>query len=184
MNLYNNSMPVGSVVAFAGNIDEMEPAQPFYTNPTWFGWLVCDGRSLRIVKYPHLFVTIGFLYGGDKESGEFNLPDYRGMFLRAIGSDEASTEDRKAAIHGEENGVGSTQDCALQSHKHEYNMPVGATPGEVGSAFASIEQNLTSEPKPASSQEVKISNQETRPRNVFVHYLIKAYLDPYYPTFY
>lgn len=175
-------MPVGSVVAFAGKVDSMESVEVFCTDPTWFGWLVCDGRSLRIVEYPHLFVAIGFLYGGDKESGEFNLPDYRGMFLRAIGSDEASTENRKPATNGEENDVGSTQDCALQSHKHEYSKPIGATPGEGGSAFAAIENDLTSEPKPSSTQEIKISNIETRPRNIFVHYLIKAYLDPYCPS--
>lgn len=47
------------------------------------GWLVCDGRSLSIEDYPQLFSAIGTAYGGGE--GTFNLPDFKGRVMGAVG---------------------------------------------------------------------------------------------------
>ena len=44
------------------------------------GWLACDGSSVSTTTYANLFAVIGYVYGGS--GANFNLPDYRAMFLR------------------------------------------------------------------------------------------------------
>ncbi|MGX9697259.1 phage tail protein [Janthinobacterium lividum] len=64
--------PVGTVIAFAG-------ATAGATIEAW-GWMLCDGRMLDSASYPELYAALGYLYGGS--AGQFQLPDYRGCFLR------------------------------------------------------------------------------------------------------
>lgn len=45
------------------------------------GFLWCDGSSLLRASYPKLFSVIGTSFGS-KDSLSFNLPDFRGQFLR------------------------------------------------------------------------------------------------------
>lgn len=56
-------VPTGVIMEFAG----VEPPK---------GWLICDGRQLRISDYPALYSVIGNRYGG--AGGMFALPDHRG----------------------------------------------------------------------------------------------------------
>ncbi|KQB42577.1 tail fiber protein [Flavobacterium aquidurense] len=174
-NLFPISCPVGSIIAFAGKIgNSSDSNEPFTTQPIEaFGWMVCDGSALNASQYPELYVVLGNLYGGSGNT--FNLPDLRGQFLRGIGEDNASTENRTAAPNGEVNGVGSTQTDALQTHVHTYDEPAGAAPGDSGPAFAAIKPDvLTGIPTNEPSQPtVKVSQFESRPTNVFVNYLIK-----------
>ena len=46
------------------------------------GSLVCDGRLLSRTTYADLFARIGTTYGAGDGSTTFQLPDYRGEFLR------------------------------------------------------------------------------------------------------
>ncbi|MCT4636696.1 MAG: phage tail protein [Bacteroidales bacterium] len=175
-NTINGSAPpVGSITAYAGRIDDSCPDENFNTTPieAW-GWIVCDGRKLNVIDYPELFAVLGYLYGGS--DGEFNIPDLRGMFLRGIGTDEASTESREKAPGGKDNQIGSVQQCAMQKHKHQYKKPVGVMPGKSGSAFASTQDDLTSDPTDNLKSvpgKIKVSDYETRPVNMFVNYIIK-----------
>lgn len=178
INLFPISSPVGSIIAFAGKIgkpSDSQPNEPFTTQPIEaFGWMVCDGSALNASQYPELYAVLGNLYGGS--GGTFNLPDLRGQFLRGIGEDKASTENRTAAPNGDVNGVGSTQTDALQTHVHPYNEPTGAGPGNSGPAFAAVNPKaLTGTPTdgPAQQPAVNVSQFETRPTNVFINYLIK-----------
>lgn len=41
------------------------------------GWLMCDGRKLKVSEYPELFALIGAAYGGDGRT-TFAVPDLRG----------------------------------------------------------------------------------------------------------
>lgn len=74
--------PVGTVVAYAGEVDaNFEELQ---------GWLLCDGRPLSAAgTYQYLSLALGTTYGdgrdeGGNQVGDFNLPDYRGYFLRGV----------------------------------------------------------------------------------------------------
>src|SRR4051794_10854381 len=66
------------------------------------GWIVCNGSPLSSAEYPELYRTIGITHGGGynrdgtKATGsDFNVPDYRGVFLR--GSD---TKDHSGTFAG------------------------------------------------------------------------------------
>lgn len=49
---------------------------------TFTGWLACDGSAVSRTSYADLFDGIGTLYGAGDGSTTFNLPDFRGQFLR------------------------------------------------------------------------------------------------------
>ncbi|CAL2084894.1 Collar domain-containing protein [Tenacibaculum sp. 190524A02b] len=182
-SLYNITTPVGTVIAFAGNIDSYKNIQntttPFVTSPIEaYGWMLCDGTALKAANYPELYAAIGKLYGSSGSGNDlcFNLPDLRGQFLRGIGTDTASIENRIAPPGGTKTGVGSIQKDALQTHQHTYTKPTGApAPGESSEGTSTVNTNAytgvpTSENDPSS---VRVSQYETRPVNTFINYLIK-----------
>ena len=47
--------------------------------------LMCDGSEISRETYSELFAAIGTTYGEGDGSTTFNIPDYRGAFLRCIG---------------------------------------------------------------------------------------------------
>ncbi len=104
-------VPAGLVMAYAG---ELPPA----------GWVVCDGSEVSRTDYPELFAAIGTAHGEGDGTTTFNLPDYRGLFLRGVDAGAGRDSDvdaRTAPNTGGNTGdaVGSVQDDQLQSHKHE-----------------------------------------------------------------
>lgn len=177
------SIPVGTVVAFAGKIASSPSILPseYTTSIEAFGWMVCDGRQLLVSEYPELFAVLGYLYGG--EGGMFNIPDYRGFFLRGVDGDANNDPDKsnRKYVKNKNNsapydGVGSTQDDALQTHQHIYSVGSPST-GQGSPASAAptpATQDLTSKPTDSvlPPGNVRISA-ETRPKNIAVHYIIK-----------
>jgi microcystin-dependent protein len=183
-------VPVGAVIAFAGQIGPaVPPSSPPALQPdsgtsppaavtvsieSW-GWTACDGRSLDANQYPELFAALGYLYGGSGST--FNLPDYGGIFLRGIDSGQGADPDRAkrmAAPGGLAEGVGSLQDCAFQQHEHQYlgaSLAGAAAQGDQSSATTSKENYTTG--GGAYPSDVKTSKTETRPVNVYVNYIIK-----------
>ncbi|MDO6708351.1 phage tail protein [Photobacterium sp. 1_MG-2023] len=171
-------MPVGSVIAFAGEISQ-QPG-PHQTNLMMFDWLLCDGTLVNIAQYPELFGALGVRYGGNESQGQFQLPDYQGTFLRGVDSQNkqsGSTENRTAPAGGNASEVGSTQDYAMREHQHNYQFrQTGtATPTDPPTAFTlsatTLAKQTTDHPDVAA---VNVSSNETRPVNTFVYWLIKA----------
>tara|TARA_B100000609_G_C17216239_1_gene436852 strand:- start:289 stop:1209 length:921 start_codon:yes stop_codon:yes gene_type:complete len=74
-------VPVGSVMAYAG---------PKSSVPK--GWLPCDGKERSRTKYEALYKVIGTTHGHGNKRTTFNVPDYRGYFLRGV--DEGTGRDR------------------------------------------------------------------------------------------
>jgi microcystin-dependent protein len=173
--IMGGAMPVGSVIAFAGEI-RTSGDRPHETNLPMFNWLKCDGSSLEVAQYPELFSALGYRYGGSGQ--KFNLPDLRGEFLRGVDEGDprkGSLDNRKGARNGEKNGVGSTQGSALEAHVHGYQKPKKVVPviAEPGASTTQIPlvPAETSDPKKCS-----VSQYETRPVNTFVYWLIKTKL--------
>ncbi|KRD48208.1 rhizosphere induced protein RhiB [Acidovorax sp. Root275] len=184
-------LPVGSVTAFAGTLGLPDSASPpatvsptaYTSNPleAW-GWMVCDGRSLACVDYPELFAVLGYVYGGADDN--FNIPDYRGYFLRGIGTGTRNDPDigqrsKPPGGQGASDGVGSVQPFAVQTHEHTYNSaPAPSAPSPSGTAAGA--PSVTSTPTKGGpvtgagqAPPVQVSLNETRPLNVYVNYLIK-----------
>ncbi len=65
---------IGMIMGFAGSQDRIPE-----------DWLPCDGRALpRTGTYAALFAAIGTLHGRGDGATTFNLPDFRGYFLRGV----------------------------------------------------------------------------------------------------
>lgn len=188
-------LPVGSVVAFAGNLGSPAsiPAEgsgnvPLTSSPpqtcvtdnleAW-GWMLCDGRRLHCGLYPLLFAVLGYQYGGNAKY--FNIPDYRGYFLRGLngGSDkDPGADTRKPPPGGKGPGeVGSTQPDSLKFHRHQYGTaPSPAAPSNTGQADGATTSTLayTVGTYPAEDSHVSdVNAEETRPINIYVNYIIK-----------
>ena len=52
-------------------------------------WLLCDGQAVSRTAYAELFELIGTKFGTGDGTTTFNVPDYRGKFLRGLGGDAA-----------------------------------------------------------------------------------------------
>lgn len=53
-------------------------------------WFLCDGQAISRVTYSDLFALIGTNFGAGDGTTTFNLPDYRGKFLRGLGGNSAA----------------------------------------------------------------------------------------------
>ena len=113
-------VPPGTVIAFAG------PIVPD-------GRLLADGSVLdREGDFSRLYAAIGTAHGDGDGATTFNLPDYRGMFLRGVdhgaGVDPDSDNRGSAQIGGNENDrVGSVQGDTVPEHRHGMSHHHGMT---------------------------------------------------------
>lgn len=114
LNQTKDAIPTGAIFTF-----------PMNTIPD--GYLICDGSAVSRTTYADLFIVLGTTYGNGDGSSTFNLPDYRGKFLRALddGSgndpDAASRQDRGDGSTGD--SVGTTQGNAMKNHLHQIDPP-------------------------------------------------------------
>jgi len=170
-------LPVGTILAFAG---------PASTLPEAGGWLLCDGRELAATQHPELHAVLGTAWGGGRNSGTFLIPDLRGRFLRGV--NYAATGDfrdpdrdqRGTSGPGGNSGneVGTLQEDAAGPHQHPLSGVADAV-GQGGGAewvrfhaskvpdeTAAVLSNTWSIQPPGPA--------ETRPRNVYVNWIIRA----------
>jgi hypothetical protein len=157
-----NGTPVGSVMAYMGT-----------TAPP--GWLLCDGSVVSQTQYAALFAVIGTASGAGTNSTTFNLPDMRGVFLRGVNGSRSDAyadpgDGRTSAYPGGNTGgnVGSYQADMFASHSHILPWGYGyfAPPGggyQMGIINAGF-NGFATNPQGGT---------ETRPKNVYVNYIIK-----------
>ncbi len=124
------------------------------------GWLVCNGAAVSRSNYAALFAAIGTTHGTGDGSSTFNLPDYRGYFLRGLGGVDPDVATRT---------LGSIQTDDFKSHAHTANGAIWGTSSPVfyfssGSTVHYGRQGGTTE---------GTGGTETRPKNRAVVYCIK-----------
>ena len=173
--------PVGTVVPYAGELDAGFLHQQ--------SWRYCDGSALCKSAYPELYLAIGDTYGNAPSESEFLLPDYRGLFHRGLDTTDRPGGPRDPGIAsrtnqaGETNaGVGSLQDDAFEEHEHTYTpnrnleAPVvtdGAPVENLSLATKATTTAVACTPNAAEGSD-SCYGAETRPKNMYVYYLIKA----------
>ncbi|HXT90178.1 MAG TPA: phage tail protein [Trebonia sp.] len=176
---------VGTIVPYASEPDAGDLHRQ--------GWLACDGRQLSRADYAQLFAVIGTLHGAGDGVRTFNLPDYRGWFLRGVdhgaGRDPGAA-DRPPAAPGGHSGdqCGSKQGYATAMpkeafelsedglHTHEApHVPTGYSSYDiVGSHQAVWNENSASTHEGGEHRhELGGGDPESRPLNAYVRYLIK-----------
>lgn len=195
----NTVMPAGAVLPYAGSA-----ASP----PT--GYLTCDGSAVSRTTYATLYAAIGVLHGQGDGSTTFNLPDYRGRFLRGsdnMGTGAASRDpdagSRTAMNTGGATGatVGSIQadatavngmSVADSGHQHfvvadenntlaksSSNYVAGTRTGSGGAIDYDLRATNTAanvglSSSTSASVSLSTSDNETRPLNANVNYIIKT----------
>lgn len=154
-----NYMPIGTVVSYAGA-----------TTP--IGWLLCDGRTIEEHEYPDLYRVLG--------SGV--LPDLRGEFVRGLDNGRGLDGGRV---------LGSEQGDAINLNDRVFNT-YDRKAGDGGSYQGENQRFLISgycfdkiDVKPSNNlighsygnDDILNPNQpqETRPKNVALNYIIKAF---------
>lgn len=155
-----NIVPVGTVIAYAGT-----------TAPP--GWLLCNGASLLRADYPELFGVIQ-TNSGAADGTHFNLPDYRGVFLRGAAQTSPNDPDRASRVAAAPGGaigdnVGSFQPDAIKRHTHT----LGSTTLCAGSTCTATMLTSPTQGSTESGDTNLAGAAETRPKNVAVNYLIK-----------
>lgn len=147
-------VPAGAIMAFA---TEEAPA----------GWLECNGAAVSRTEKAALFAAIGVMYGNGDGATTFNIPDYRGRFLRGldhgagVDPDAADRSDRGDGTDGDHVGTGQADEFKRHTHDAMMDIYPGPVPGkrELNS--------FTTAPTSATG------GNETRPVNISVLYCIK-----------
>lgn len=145
-------IPAGMVISHAAS-----------TVPT--GWLECNGAEVSRTTYAALFAAIDTAFGVGNGSTTFNLPDFRGEFLR--GWDHGRGADPDAATRTGGDTVGSTQTDQLKSHNHGFKY---SSTGGSGGAVTWLKDTG---PNTDTTAILAAGGSETRPRNVAVMFCIK-----------
>ena len=157
-------MPVGSIIPYGGT-----------AAPT--GWLLCDGSAVSRTTYADLHTAIGTAYGYGDNSTTFNVPDLRGMFLRGATNDASKDPDyssRTALKTGGNTGssVGSYEADQFVSHSHTTSSSYAYTYSSPGNGIKDWDGGGSY--RLSSSNVINATGgNETRPKNVYVNYIIK-----------
>ena len=159
--------PPGSVIAYMGTVAPN-------------GWLICDGSLVSRAQYPSLFGIIGTSCGAGDGATTFNLPDMRGIFLRGANGtrndkyfDPDALTLRTNIYYGGNfgNSVGSYQLDMFASHVHTTQYPYLGQDGDHLTAQGG--QGAWGGSCGFESQVNATGGNETRPKNIYVNYIIK-----------
>lgn len=159
---------------------------PFATAAAPAGWVVADGSAISRATYARLFAAIGTMYGPGDGVATFNLPDYRGQFLRGVTGTTANDPDATTRTNRGDgttgNNVGTKQQDEFNSHNHELKTSSGGAGVHITLADSPLndgvgwEQTAANAIPFAGAPPAITYNQggnETRPVNVYVLYCIK-----------
>jgi microcystin-dependent protein len=160
--LLGTIVPVGTVVPFAGSLTSSIPE----------GWILCNGIAISRSVYSDLFQKIGTSHGYGDQLTTFNLPDYRGRFLRGVAN--GSLNDPERAIRGAMalggavgDRVGSVQGDEFRSHTHEQ---AGRNQADFNNPTRGFFADGVT---PTGAFTLNSGGSETRPKNAYVNYIIK-----------
>lgn len=169
-------VPVGTIVAYAG---------PISTIPV--GWLVCDGASISRTLSATLFSAIGTSWGNGDGSTTFNLPDLSGRFLRGVDKDATGTpiaiprdpdRDGRTATNaggntGNNVGTLETDEFAAHTHNAASNQSFLLVRVSQNPLPTTNAGGMGATP-PVSPITASSGGNETRPKNAYVIWIIKA----------
>ena len=133
----------------------------------FLGFLLCDGAELSRTDYAALFAKIGTTFGeGDGET-TFNLPDYRGYFLRGLGGDSeadfaTAQEDAIRNITGYFDGNVNDYSSSKSGVFYVYNTAANGADGTQGGGLIGFD-----------ASRVVPTAKENRPINKAINYFIK-----------
>lgn len=161
----SDGMPIGSIIMWGG-----------IGVPTT-SWRVCDGSEIPRKDHDDLVKAIGNLWGTPLDPEKIRLPDMRGVFPRGVCADGDVTRDPDRAdrfdiVTGEPVTTprpGTLQYGAVQRHHHKFQVN---RDGYDSKHKHMAPNELTGHLEEDSTQ--YHGGHETRPINVYVHFIIKV----------
>lgn len=179
-----------SASQIAGAASQLVPSGvvfPFAGSSAPSGWLLCNGQEVSQTTYADLFAVCSTTYNTQTNpltgsawaapsAGNFRVPDYRGSFLRGVGTFTDGV--------GTDTSLGGYQGDAMQGHSHtnsssgtQYFGTGFGTGGNrtVPSAVANQDGFFVTLQGPSNdgTNGNPRSGKETRVRNKGVNYIIK-----------
>jgi hypothetical protein len=138
-------------------------------------WFLCDGQEVSRVTYSALFEIIGTNFGEGDGVTTFNLPDYRGKFLRGLGGNSAENVFT-AQAEGLPNITGSFDNYlerfALDPSGSFYKIKTGG--GHTGFQEYTTSSTLNLGFDASKSNEIYGASEHVTPENYAVNYFIKV----------
>ena len=131
------------------------------------GWLLCGGQAVSRTDYADLFEVIGTQFGEGNGETTFNVPDYRGKFLRGLGGNSAAD-------------IYTAQAEGLPDHDHSHTTysTHGSSGGGAAKAWCNGDmptgQFTTTFSKASASSAVYGASAHVTPENYAVNWFIKA----------
>ncbi|MCG8475667.1 MAG: tail fiber protein [Cytophagales bacterium] len=178
-------LPIGTIMSYGGslNVEAFEKQ----------GWLYCNGNAIGRDKYSDLFKIIGTSYGSGDQKSTFNLPDFRGTFLRGVSGDTTNDPDagKRGSLNGGNTGnkVGSVQAFATGmpvdaitsttngSHSHSVpHIPKDNSSYAIAGSYQAIWNSGGKSINSAGAHTHEVTgggDAESRPVNVYTYFLIK-----------
>ena len=128
------------------------------------GYLECDGSDVSRSTYSGLFTAIGTTWGNGDGSTTFTLPDLRGEFIRGWSNGRTGVDETRT--------FASAQGDQVEQHLHTFTRTGGGAVQSGGGASGTqtVTQNTGAYPLTANI----VDDNETRPRNIAMMYIIKA----------
>lgn len=135
--------------------------------------LACNGAAVSRTTYDKLFAAIGTLHGSGDGSTTFNVPDYRGIFMRGTGTHGTLLLANGGAVVGP--AVGAFQNDMMQGHRHELwdtgtDEATGPGGGDYNLGYA---DSRTSDPVADGTNGTPRTGAETRPFSAGITFVIR-----------
>lgn len=139
-------------------------------------WLLCNGQAVSRETYSALYDIIGTNFGQGDGVTTFNVPDYRGKFLRGLGGDSAS-DVYTTQSEGLPNIIGTWTTNCMSVHNSSpsvsgalYNTgsPILGSDSYSATAYAGIGLDAS------QSSSVYGASEHVTPINQAVNWFIKA----------
>jgi hypothetical protein len=189
---------IGTIVPYGGEIEEEKHMEPIEVGE---GWFFCNGAPLNRKDHEELYEVIRNSFGAPNDD-TFNLPDLRGRFVRGVDHGtkrDPDASNRESSNNGGKigNKVGSCQLDNIQTHTHQWGV-YNPTDADLYSwdkylkPVKALDRGKHNQIPGGSSKDddfmdvvnndfwtnpqtcVEISGTETRPKNVYVNWIIKA----------
>lgn len=109
----------------------LSPVELTVPEENTYGLKKANGQAISRAGFPVTFAKMGVIYGPGDGATTFNLPPYRGRFIRVVDDgagvdpDAASRSDRGDGTGGD--NVGSKQGHQLADHGHRLNRGTGTS---------------------------------------------------------
>jgi microcystin-dependent protein len=171
VNVLNLQVPIGTIMAYGGDTTNIDIVNRLREQ----GWLPCNGVSVSREEYKDLYNIIGTAFGSNSNT-TFQVPDMRGLFLRGVDQGTGRDPDSKDRYSspGGKNGdqVGSIQGDQFKMHKHAIKAKHA---DQTGGSSTGDPLAVAGWPKNPADKEVETTGgTETRPKNIYVNWIIKA----------